>query len=160
MIVIDLTINSLLYFVAIHESFLFVTSKNKHCFALSDMNVDHLNAESSTLRCFSSFVTEQIALTQVIKKPNLIAKPSSTLIDLILATNFQNVKMHVVVITPVIFDHFLIFILYLLKKNKSKYKPKIVRKRGFRSFDEALYLRDIVCAPGLIFWRLMIFIKK
>ena len=98
-------------FAAIHENLAFVTAKYEHCIILGDMNIDHLKINSSPFKFFNSYVTEPFALTQIIDKPTRITKSSSTLIDLMLTSNPENVKTHGVVDTG-ISDHCLTFMAY------------------------------------------------
>ena len=132
-------------FAAIHENVAFVTSKYEHCVLLGDMNIDHLKTDSSSLKFFNSYVTEPFAFTQIVDKPTRITASTSTLIDIILASNSDNVKAHGVVDTPGISDHCLIFMAYSLKK--PKFKPKILTRRDFRNFDEKSFVRDMEMAP-------------
>ena len=129
----------------IHENIAFVTSKYEHCVIMGDMNIDHFKVNSSPLKFFNTYLSEPFALTQVIDKPTRITKTSSTLIDLMLTSNPENIKVHNVVDTPGISDHCLIFCAYSLKK--PKFKPKIVTKRDFRNFNEKLFVRDMEFAP-------------
>ena len=132
-------------FAAIHENIAFVTSKYDHCIILGDMNIDHLKIDSSALKFFNSYVTEPFAFTQIVDKPTRITKNTSTLIDLMLTSNAENVKAHGVVDTPGISDHCLIFMAYSLKK--PKFKPKILTRRDFRNFNEKLFVKDMEKAP-------------
>lgn len=121
-------------FAAIHENIAFITAKYEHCIILGDMNIDHLKVDSSPLKFFNSYFTEPFAFSQIVDEPTRITKSSSTLIDLILTGNTENVKVHGVVDTPGISDHCLTFMAYSLKK--PKFKPKMVTRRDFRNFDE------------------------
>ena len=132
-------------FAAIHENIAFVTSKYEHCIILGDMNIDHLKIDSPPLKFFQSYVSEPFALTQMIDTPTRITETSSTLIDLVLVGNPENVKVHGVVDTPGISDHCLIFLAYSLKK--PKFKPKMVTKRDFRNFNENLFVKEMENAP-------------
>ena len=132
-------------FAAIHENIAFITAKYEHCVILGDMNIDHLKVDSSPLKLFNSYFTEPFAFSQIVTEPTRITKSSSTLIDLILVSNPENVKVHGVVDTPGISDHCLIFMAYSLKK--PKFKPKMVTKRDFRNFDEKLFIKDMERAP-------------
>ena len=84
-------------FAAIHENIAFVTSKYEHCIIMGDCNINHLNTDSAPLKFFNTYFTEPFALTQVIDKPTRITNTSSTLIDLMLTSNRENVKVHDVV---------------------------------------------------------------
>lgn len=99
-------------FAAIHENIAFVTAKYEHCIIMGDMNIDHLKIDSSPLKFFNTYFTEPFALSQVIEQPTRITNTSSTLIDLMLTSNPENVKVHGVVDTPGISDHCLIFCAY------------------------------------------------
>ena len=132
-------------FAGIHENIAFVTSKYEHCIILGDMNIDHLKVDSSPLKFFNSYLTEPFALSQIVDKPTRITNTSSTLIDLMLTTNVNNVKVHGVVDTPGISDHCLTFMAYSLKK--PKFKAKMVTRRDFRNFDEQKFERDMEKAP-------------
>ena len=132
-------------FAAIHENIAFVTSKYEHCIILGDMNIDHLKINSSPLKFFNTYFVEPFAFSQIIDKPTRITKTSSTLIDLMLTGNPENVKVHGVVDTPGISDHCLIFMAYSLKK--PKFKPKMVTRRDFRNFDVNKFQMDMALAP-------------
>ena len=132
-------------FAAVHENLAFVTAKYEHCIILGDMNIDHLKIDSSALKFFNSYVTEPFAFTQIVDKPTRITEDTSTLIDLMLTSNSDNVKAHGVVDTPGISDHCLIFMAYSLKK--PKFKPKILTRRDFRKFNEHLFVKDMERAP-------------
>ena len=132
-------------FAAIHENLLSVTSKYEHCIIMGDMNIDHLKVNTPALNFFTSYVTEPFALTQVIDEPTRITADSSTLIDLMLTSNSENVKVHGVIDTPGISDHCLTYLAYSIKK--PKFKPKMVTRRDFRNFDENKFLTDMSNAP-------------
>ena len=132
-------------FAAIHENIAYVTSKYEHFILLGDMNIDHLKIDSAPLKFFKTYVSEPFALTQMIDMPTRITKTSSTLIDLVLAGNPENVKVQGVVDTPGISDHCLTFLAYSLKK--PKFKPKMVTKRDFRHFEEDISVKEMEKAP-------------
>ena len=99
---------------------------------MGDMNINHLQPDSSSCKFFTNYVTEPFDLTQVINDPTWITSTSSTLIDLMLVSSPENVKVQGVVDTPGISDHSLIFIAYSLKK--PKFKPKNGYTKGFSEF--------------------------
>ena len=109
-------------FAAIHENIDFVTAKYEHCIIMGDCNIDHLKPNSPALKNFNTYFTEPFALSQVIDKPTRITNTSSTLIDLMLTSNPENVKVHDVVDTPGISDHCLTYMAYSIKKNKVQAK--------------------------------------
>ena len=132
-------------YAAIHENLVSVTSKYEHCIIMGDMNIDFLKPELSSFKFFNSYVTDPFALTQVIDEPTRITATSSTLIDLMLTSNPENVKTHGVVDTPGISDHCLIFLAYSIKK--PKFRPKMVTRRDFRNFDIDKFKEDMSVAP-------------
>ena len=132
-------------YASIHENLVSVTSRYEHCIILGDMNVDHIKTNLPAYKFFSSYVTEPFAFTQVIDKPTRITAQSSTLIDLMLTSNPENVKVHGVVDTPGISDHCLIFMAYSIKK--PKFKPKMVTRRDFRNFNSDNFKLDMSEAP-------------
>ena len=132
-------------YAAIHENIVAITSKYEHCVVMGDMNINHLQPESSACKFFTTYVTEPFAFTQVITEPTRITATSCTLIDLMLTASPENVKVQGVVDTPGISDHCLTFMAYSLKK--PKFKPKMVTRRDFRKFDKNAYMRDMEFAP-------------
>ena len=132
-------------YAAIHENLVTVTSKYDHVILMGDSNVDHLKPNLPAHKFFTTYVTEPFALTQVIDEPTRITAKSSTLIDLILTSNPENVKAHGVVDTPGVSDHCLIFCAYSIKK--PKFKPKMLTRRDFRNFDPEKFKFDMSMAP-------------
>lgn len=132
-------------YAAIHENLVTVTSRYDHCILMGDMNINHLKPDLPPCKFFSTYVSEPFALTQVIDEPTRITANSSTLIDLMLVSNPENVKVHGVVDTPGISDHCLTFMSYSIKK--PKFKPKMLTRRDFRNFDSDKFKADMAAAP-------------
>ena len=132
-------------YAAIHENLVAITTKYEHCLVMGDMNINHLLPNSSPCKFFSTYVTEPFAFTQVITEPTRITATSSTLIDLMLTSCPENVKVHGVVDTPGISDHCLTFMAYSLKK--PKFKPKMLTRRDFRNFNQTSFMHDMALAP-------------
>jgi exonuclease III len=132
-------------YAAIHENLSAITNKYEHFLIMGDMNINHLLPDSSPCKFFTTYVTEPFAFTQVITDPTRITATTSTLIDLMLTSCPENVKVQGVVDTPGISDHCLTFIAYSLKK--PKFKAKMVTRRDFRNFDKDAFLRDMSLAP-------------
>ena len=105
-------------YASIYENLSAVTNKYEHCLIMGDMNVNHLQPESSPCKFFSTYVTEPFAFSQIITEPTRITSTSSTLIDLMLISCPENVKVQGVVDTPGISDHCLTFMAYSLKKTQ------------------------------------------
>lgn len=132
-------------FATIQESLAFVSTKYTHLIISGDFNTNYLNPESFATKFFELNVTEPFGLTQVVKKATRITDTSSTLIDLLLVNNSNNVKVCDVVDIPGISDHCLIYMAYAIKK--PKYKPKTITRRVFKNFNQEAFLNDIANAP-------------
>ena len=132
-------------YAAIHENIVAVTTKYEHCVIMGDMNINHLLPDSSACKFFTTYLTEPFAFSQVITEPTRITATTSTLIDLMLTSSPENVKVQGVVDTPGISDHCMIFMAYSLKK--PKFKAKMVTRRDFRKFDKDAFMRDMFIAP-------------
>ena len=117
----------------------------EHHLILGDFNIDQLKPDSSPCKYFRDHVLEPYDLSQVITEPTRIAKDSSTLIDLILVSYPENVKVVGVADVPAIADHRLIYCSYALKK--PKFKPKIIHKRKMANFNIENFKHDIDMAP-------------
>lgn len=117
----------------------------EHHIIMGDFNIDHLKPDSSACKFFREHVTEPFDLSQVITEPTRITDTSSTLIDLLLVSYPDNVKVSGVVDVPAIGDHCLIFSSYSIKK--PKFKPKIITKRKMDNFDTEQFKNDIAFAP-------------
>ena len=117
----------------------------EHHLILGDFNIDQLKPESSACKYFREHILEPYDLSQMIREPTRIAKTSSTLIDLLLVSYPDNVKVVGVADIPAIADHRLIYCSYALKK--PKFKPKIIYKRKMANFDITKFKHDIDMAP-------------
>ena len=92
----------------------------EHHIILGDFNIDQLKPDSSSYKYFKDHILEPFDLTQMISEPTRITDRSSTLIDLLLVSYPENVKVVGVADIPAIADHCLIFCSYALKKLKFK----------------------------------------
>ena len=117
----------------------------EHHIIMGDFNIDHLKPDSSACKYFKDHVSEPFDLSQMITEPTRITDKSSTLIDLLLVSYPDNVKVSGVVDVPAIGDHCLIFCSYAIKK--PKFKPKIIYKRKMNNFDPDQFKNDIAFAP-------------
>lgn len=132
-------------FATIQESLAFVSTKYKHLIITGDFNTNYLKPDSFATSFFQMNVTEPFGLTQVVDKATRVTTTSSTLIDLLLVNNSENVKMCDVVDIPGISDHCFVYMAYALKK--PKYKPKTITRRVFKHFNQEAFLNDIANAP-------------
>ena len=77
----------------------------------------------------------------MVKDPTRVTTTSSTLIDLMLVTNVENVKKCGVIDIPDISDHCCVFMAYSIQK--PKFKPKTITKRDFSKFNQDAFFEDI-----------------
>ena len=132
-------------FATMHETLAYISTKYTHNIILGDMNVNYLAQDSLPVNFFQTNITEPFNLTQIIKDPTRITLTSSTLLDLILVSNYSNVKKSGVVDVPGISDHCLVYMAYAIKK--TKFIPKTVTRRDFRNFSEESFKNDMELAP-------------
>ena len=132
-------------FATVQESFAYVTTKYPHTIISGDFNINFLDPESYPTSFFQLNVTEPFGLTQVIKEPTRITPTSSTLLDLFLVSNYDNVKKSGVVDVPGISDHCLIYMAYAIRK--PKFTPKVFTQRDFHNFSQESFMHDIQLAP-------------
>ena len=117
----------------------------EHHIMMGDYNINHLKPNASDCKFFREHVTEPFDLTQMITEPTRITDSSGTLIDLLLVSYPDNVKISGVVDVPAIGDHCLIFSSYAV--NKPKFQPKIIVKRKMDNFNVEQFKNDIAFAP-------------
>ena len=132
-------------FATIQESLAFVSTQYNHLIISGDFNTNYLNPECYATSFFQTNVTEPFGLTQVVQKATRVTNTSSTLIDLLLVSNSENVKVCDVVDIPGISDHHFVYMAYAIKK--PKYKPRTVTRRVFKHFNQEAFLNDIANAP-------------
>ena len=116
----------------------------EHHIILGDFNIDHLKPDSSACKFFRDHVLQPFDLSQMITEPTRITEKSSTLIDLLLVSYPDYIKVVGVADVPCIADHCLIFASYAVKK--PKFKPKIVIKRKMDNFNIEQFNSDISLA--------------
>lgn len=117
----------------------------EHHIIMGDYNINQLQPDSCACKFFKDHVLEPFDLTQIITEPTRITDKTSTLIDLILVSLPDNVKVSGVVDIPAIADHCLTFCCYAIKK--PKFKPKIIIKRKMKNFNIDDFKNDIALAP-------------
>ena len=129
----------------IQESLAYITTKFEHVIITGDFNINFLAPESYPTVFFQMNICEPFGLTQIIKDPTRVTSTTSTLIDLMLVTNLENVKKSGVVDIPGISDHCCVYMAYAIKK--PIFKPKTITKRDFSKFNQEAFLNDIRSAP-------------
>ena len=132
-------------FATVQESLAYITTKYTHTLICGDFNINYLQPESYPTSFFQLNVAEPFGLTQVVKDPTRITSTSSTLIDLMLVSNVNNVKKVGVIDVPGISDHCLTYMAYAVRK--PKFIPKTFTRRDFKNFSQDAFLHDINLAP-------------
>ena len=117
----------------------------EHHMILGDFNIDQLKPDSSAYKYLRDHVLLPYDLSQMISNPTRVTDKTSTLIDLLLVSYPENVKVVGVADIPAIADHQLLYCSYALKK--PKFKPKIIYKRKMANFDIPAFKHDIDMAP-------------
>ena len=128
-------------FAQLQEPLAYLTSRYTNIIIMGDFNINFLKPTSSEINFFNMNVLEPFALTQIIENPTRITKDTTTLIDLVLTGQPENVKKTGVVDVPGISDHCLVYLSYGLKK--PKYKPKMVTRRDLKNFNEEKLTDDL-----------------
>ena len=113
-------------------------------FVLGDLNCDLLKScrEGNTLKD----MCETLNLTQLVTTPTRVTPQSSSLIDVILATNTSVVK-ETIVVENHISDHYLTYIVLNLKIPKPP--PTHIITRRFRKYDSSKFLQDLERLPWI-----------
>ena len=117
----------------------------EHHIIMGDFNVNQLKPDSSACKFFREHVLEPFDLTQLVTEPTRVTKSTTSLIDYLLVSYPENVKVAGVADIPGIADHHLVFCSYALKK--PKFKPKIIVKRKMDNFNIEHFKNDIAFAP-------------
>ena len=113
-------------------------------FVLGDLNCDLMKScrEGNTLKD----LCETLNLTQLVTTPTRVTPQSSSLIDVILATNTSIVK-ETRMVEYHISDHYLTYIVLNLKIPKPP--PTYIITRGFRKYDASKFLQDLERLPWM-----------
>ena len=111
----------------------YIYSKYEHTILCGDFNVNMLTPTSYEARTLTDNVIDPFSLAQLIKTPTRITDKSSTLLDLLLVNNANNVLVSGACDAPGISDHFITYLVYSLKKEK--FKPEKIQKRDFRNLN-------------------------
>ena len=127
------------------EELAFLTSKYEHSIIMGDLNINQLQKNTASYRYLHNAFINPLQLTQLVSKPTRITDKSETLIDLILVTAPENVKVSNVTDIPGISDHCFIYMAYAI--NRKKHKPQFITRRDFRNFSEADFCKDMEKAP-------------
>ena len=132
------------YFDKCEELITNIDSLDKEFYVLGDLNCSWLKEykyETKRLKAFCDLYQ----LTQLIKEPTRITETSSSLLDVIITSHPERI-VHSGVRHIGVSDHSLI---YAIKKSNvtSPQKPKIIKTRNFRNFDNNDFLWDLSGQP-------------
>ena len=127
------------------EELAFLTTKYDHNIIMGDLNIDQLKRNTAAYRYLHNSFLDPLQLTQLVTKPTRITEKTSTLLDLIMVTAPENVKVSNVTDIPGISDHFLIYMAYNI--TRKKFKPQYITRRDFRNFSDENFCKDMEEAP-------------
>jgi len=126
-----------------------LSSKCDYLYCLGDCNIDILKYNAATIK-FLSFL-ETLELNQLIESPTRIANNTETLIDVILASNTDNV-VEAGVKTVHVADHELIYCKISVGRVQSD--PIFRTYRSFKHFNHDLFLKDLDRIPFHFLFRM------
>ena len=101
------------------EELAFLTTKYDHNIIMGDLNIDQLKRNTAAYRYLHNSFLDPLQLTQLVTKPTRITEKTSTLLDLIMVTAPENVKVSNVTDIPGISDHFLIYMAYNITRKST-----------------------------------------
>ena len=127
------------------EELAFLTTKYDHNILMGDLNINQLQNNSAAYRYLHNSFLNPLQLTQLVTKPTRITDKTTTLLDLMMVTLPQNVKVSNVTDIPGISDHCFIYMAYNI--NRKKYKPQYITRRDFRNFSDENFRKDMETAP-------------
>ncbi|CAB4016504.1 Hypothetical predicted protein, partial [Paramuricea clavata] len=118
----------------------------KPIYILGDANCNMLKPDSPNSSVFINFCS-CFNLTQMTKSPTRVTRNSESLIDVILATN-PNQVLETKVVHCSISDHDLVYA--VLRPKKERPKPVYITTRSFKSYNASEFCADILQAPWSI----------
>ena len=131
-------------FATMHESLAHILCNFDNVVMLGDLNIDLMKPETCAAKFLVNNVFEPFSLTQLVTTPTRITESSAKILDLIMVSNQNQVKMVNSCDLPGISDHSLIFMAYVFKRSKNKTKP--IWRRDFRQFSIDRFNEDLVKA--------------
>ena len=127
------------------EELAFLTTKYDHTILAGDFNINLLKTEKPAYRFLMNAFIQPLQLTQVIKDPTFLKENSESLIDLMLVTSPNDVRVSGVTDFLGINQHCLIYMAYGIQRQRCK--PQVVKRRDFRNFSEPDFRQDMENAP-------------
>ena len=123
------------------EELAFLTTKYEHTILMGDFNINMLQKDKPAYRYLLNAFIQPLQLTQLIKDPTFNKEKSESLLDLMLVTSPNNVKISGVVDFLGVNQHCLIYMAYGLQRSKTK--PQYIKRRDFRNFNEEQFCTDM-----------------
>ena len=124
----------------LHEALADVLCHYDNTFVFGDFNIDMLDTESCAAKFFTNNIIEPFDFKQVVTEPTRVTDTSAKLLDLILVSNPNCVKMVGTADLPGISDHSMVFLACSIKK--PKYKPKTILIRDYSKFNYDSFRSD------------------
>ena len=123
-------------------------SLNKDIYILGDLNCDVSKPNDAVSQILINFCTA-FNLTQMVKQPTRITETSTTLIDVIMASNTDLVR-DVKVLPCSISDHDTVYLEFDLKKDRPA--PVYITTRSFKNYDQVAFHGDMSIAPWSVIY--------
>ena len=122
-------------FACLQETFADILCKYENTFVFGDFNVDMLDSESCATKFLTNNIIEPFGFTQIVSEPTRVTETSSKLIDLMLVSNNNCVKMVGVSDFPGISDHSMTYMACNISKPKFKNTPVWLRDYSKFNYD-------------------------
>ena len=128
------------------ETFIYASSFNVPIYLLGDMNCRLERNDNPETKALLNFCLSY-NLSQLITKPTRVTETTSSILDVILASDTKQVH-NVMVLESSISDHDLVYITLKLKKERSK--PVYITTRSYKHYKADTFRDDIAKAPWSI----------
>lgn len=128
------------------ETFIYASSFNVPIYLLGDMNCRLERDDNPETKALLNFC-RSYNLSQLITKPTRVTETTSSILDVILASDTKQVH-NVMVLESSISDHDLVYITLKLKKERSK--PVYITTRSYKHYKADAFHDDIAKAPWSI----------
>ena len=128
----------------LHETLADVLCNYDNTFVFGDFNINLLEPESCASKFLFNNIIDPFEFKQLVTEPTRVTETSSTVLDLILVSNPNSVKMVGTADFPGISDHSMVYMACSIKK--PKYKPTTVWIRDYSKFNHELFKHDAALA--------------
>ena len=128
------------------ETFIYASSFNVPIYLLGDMNCRLESSDKPETKALLNFC-RSYNLSQLITKPTRVTGTTSSILDVILASDTKQVR-NVMVLESSISDHDLVYITLKLKKERSK--PVYITTRSYKHYKADAFNDDVSKAPWSI----------